>query len=208
MAKVTGPLLSMDASGSVAGAMVFAKWKGRPYVRQLVIPSNPKSGAQVGVRAMMKFLSQSWAGLSSMIKATWETQAAAITASTFNAFVKDNMASWGSFLAPTQEYPATGAGPTLNLVDFNATGGVRSATLDFEADADAGGWGLAIYRSTVMGFTPTRNECIAVVSLASAATGEYLDTPLSPDTYYYRAQQFNTEGKFGDLFAEQAATVS
>ena len=47
MAKVTGPLMSMSASGSIAGAITFAIWKGRAYVRQLVIPSNPSTPAQI-----------------------------------------------------------------------------------------------------------------------------------------------------------------
>lgn len=50
MAKLTGPLFSMDASGSFAGAMVFSKWKGRNYARQLVIPSNPHSADQEAAR--------------------------------------------------------------------------------------------------------------------------------------------------------------
>lgn len=50
MAKVTSPLMSLDASGSVAGAITFSKWKGRNYVRQLVIPANPRSSGQVASR--------------------------------------------------------------------------------------------------------------------------------------------------------------
>lgn len=50
MAKVTGPLFSVDASGRYAGSLVFAKWKGRNYVRQLVIPSNPMSADQETAR--------------------------------------------------------------------------------------------------------------------------------------------------------------
>ena len=46
MAKVTGPLMSMEASGAFGGALVFGKWKGRPTVRQLVTPSNPQSANQ------------------------------------------------------------------------------------------------------------------------------------------------------------------
>lgn len=34
MAKVTGPLMSLYASGAFAYAMVFAKWKGIDYTRQ------------------------------------------------------------------------------------------------------------------------------------------------------------------------------
>ena len=38
MAKVSGPLMSVSASGAFASSMVFATWKGRAYVRQLVVP--------------------------------------------------------------------------------------------------------------------------------------------------------------------------
>lgn len=46
MAKVSGPLLSMDASGQIGKAMVFSKWKGRNYVRNYVRPANPQTPAQ------------------------------------------------------------------------------------------------------------------------------------------------------------------
>lgn len=54
MAKVSGPLFSVDASGAYAGALVFAKWKGRNYARQLVIPSNPKTLGQETARNNMR----------------------------------------------------------------------------------------------------------------------------------------------------------
>jgi hypothetical protein len=50
MAKVSGPLMSMDARGKFANALVFSNWKGRPVVRQLVIPGNPASTAQMTTR--------------------------------------------------------------------------------------------------------------------------------------------------------------
>lgn len=50
MAKVSGPLMSMDASGGFGGTLVFTKWKGRPVVRQLVTPSNPQSADQTIAR--------------------------------------------------------------------------------------------------------------------------------------------------------------
>lgn len=46
MAKVTGPLMSMTASGKIGDAIVFAAWKGVAYVRQFVIPANPQSTSQ------------------------------------------------------------------------------------------------------------------------------------------------------------------
>lgn len=50
MAKVTGGLFSMEASGKFGGALVFGKWKGQQTVRQLVTPSNPKTAAQASNR--------------------------------------------------------------------------------------------------------------------------------------------------------------
>ncbi len=57
MAKVTGPLMSMDASGKFAGALVFTKWKGRPVVRQLVTPANPQSALQGETRTWLRLAS-------------------------------------------------------------------------------------------------------------------------------------------------------
>lgn len=53
MAKVTGPLMSMSASGKIADALVFSVWKGVAYVRQFVIPSNPESPGQGDTRIMI-----------------------------------------------------------------------------------------------------------------------------------------------------------
>jgi len=53
MAKVTGPLYSMSASGKLANAMVFFGWKGINVVRQWVVPSNPKSALQGDQRVIM-----------------------------------------------------------------------------------------------------------------------------------------------------------
>lgn len=51
MAKVEGPLMSMEARGKLADAIVFFPWKGRHVVRQWLKPANKKSTAQGYVRA-------------------------------------------------------------------------------------------------------------------------------------------------------------
>ena len=53
MAKVTGPLMSMSASGKLADAIVFSIWKGQAYVRQWLVPANPQSAAQGNQRTML-----------------------------------------------------------------------------------------------------------------------------------------------------------
>jgi len=53
MAKVTGPLFSVSASGKFAQALVYSSWKGSNVVRELVVPANPQTGAQGDRRTML-----------------------------------------------------------------------------------------------------------------------------------------------------------
>lgn len=59
MAKVTGPLMSMSASGKVADSIVFSTWKGVAYVRQWLKPANPQSAGQGDTRIMVGGLGRS-----------------------------------------------------------------------------------------------------------------------------------------------------
>lgn len=56
MAKVTGPLMSMDASGKFGDALVFGKWKGRNVVRQYTRPANPQTALQTDTRNALRVL--------------------------------------------------------------------------------------------------------------------------------------------------------
>jgi hypothetical protein len=46
MAKTTGPLYSLSASGKLANAMVYFTWKGVGVCREWLKPANPKSATQ------------------------------------------------------------------------------------------------------------------------------------------------------------------
>lgn len=54
MAKVDGPLMSLEARGKIADAIVFFPWKGRHAVRHWVKPTNPEKTLQGYVRAALK----------------------------------------------------------------------------------------------------------------------------------------------------------
>lgn len=162
MALVKGPLFSLDASGSVADAIVFSKWKGRPYVRRHVKPSNPMSGAQVGRRAMFKFIAQIWAGLSPPVRATWQDIADNITASTFNAFIKHNMERWHQFKPPTQEYPAGEVNAGSDNALTAAAWEENRIKLSIAGTALAENWGIAIFGKLGAAVTPSVGTCVLV----------------------------------------------
>ena len=209
MAKTTAPLLSLGASGSIGGSLTFATWKGRPYVRQLVTPSNPRSGKQTGGRAMMTFLSQVWASLSVANKATWATQAAVINASPFNAFVKANMERWTQFTSPGRVYPIPNTGIVAAVVSFALTGLVKEAKIAITLGTTLNqSWGVAIFRNPTGTFTPARSNCVGVVKHDALGVVNFFDKDLLPGTYFYDIKAFTTDGVFGADIGEQSVVVT
>jgi len=63
MAKVTGPLFSLSASGTIAKSMVHQGWKGLNVVRGWVKPANPKTGDQGDARMLLGGLGRAASGV-------------------------------------------------------------------------------------------------------------------------------------------------
>ena len=208
MVKLNGPMFSIDASGKLADAIVFAKWKGRNYARSLVTPSNPKSGGQVGMRTMLRFLSQKWAALDAAAKSSWDTRADAAVISPFNAYVGYNMARWRNFSGPSQDDPATAAGTVGTLANQAATAGVRQITLDVDVSVLGDNWGVAIFRDVSSSFTTAWTNHVQSILADSAASFLWVDTPLAAGTYYYNFRAFTDEGLLGAETVEVNATVT
>ena len=116
MAKVTGPLLSLDASGSIANTMTFSRWKGRNYVRQRVIPTYTNTTLQAKVRALISDASIAWKSndtvgavvIDSAYKLAYEAVASGQAISGFNLFIRECVQkNGGSAYDLTLVIPAT-----------------------------------------------------------------------------------------------------
>jgi len=92
MAKVTGPLFSLSASGQIAKTLVFGDWKGIDVVRKYVIPANPNTAGQQTQRGIFAGAVEDWHtdGFSAIDVAAWNLYALAqkVAASGFNMLVK------------------------------------------------------------------------------------------------------------------------
>lgn len=206
MARVKGPLFSMDARGSVGKTLVFSIWKGINYVRRHSIPANPKSPAQISFRATMTFLSQIWDGLTAGNKATWDDRADSLGISPFNAYVGFSQSRWNHYKGPTKEYPAGEVGEGGDAPTTTITAGVKELSLSIAHGVAAPDWGWIIHRSTSTGFTPSRSTGIAVIP-TTVDPDVYLDVPLLTGVpYYYRIQGFSADGVLGTLEAETTGT--
>jgi hypothetical protein len=91
MARVTAPLLSFGGSGQIAKTQVYATWKGRPYARRYVIPSNPNTADQQATRSTFSFLNSVWKFMPSTAIEAWQAYGRNSRFTDRNGFIKINL---------------------------------------------------------------------------------------------------------------------
>jgi hypothetical protein len=195
MAIAKAPLFGLDASGTIAGSIVFSKWKGRNYVRRHAVPSNPQSGLQVGMRAGLKFTTQNYASLSSTVTGHWKTIADKTLITPLNAQVSASQKSLRENFGPIYD-PTSSAGTAPDATATQAaTDQTKSLVLAWTAGTHAPEYGWMIFRKEGGAVTPDISNMIAIVP---AATLTYTDRDLTTGTtYYYKINGCNNNGDLG-----------
>ena len=185
MAKVTAPLLSLKASGTIGKTQTFASWRGVNYVRERVIPANPRTSGQVATRNVFSYLSAVWKQLNPVCQAPWTLYAKGQPFTDRNAYAMFNN---GPMIAATANHPfigSPGANAGLALISATPTspsGGVLH--IAFVAPTPPNGWTLGsvevfaiveadptVLQSEWVSFYATNTVSpVALTGLTSAAT--------------------------------------
>ncbi len=124
MARTIAPLLSFDAGGQIAKTQVYARWKGRSYVRRYTVPANPKTADQTLTRNTFGWLTQVWKYIPGSATAAWDAYADNLRITNRNAWLKAN-------IGPLREQ-TTLADLTLSP---SASGGIAAAAINAVAGA-------------------------------------------------------------------------
>jgi hypothetical protein len=131
MAKVTGPLYSMSASGSIGKAMVHFPWKGISVVREWLKPSNPQSADQGDVRLVLGGLGQSTRCVEAtslyredakLVAASGQTWVSALVKYIIANYMVDATAfeaEYTAFQAHAEKAAFIASAADLNLADFD-----------------------------------------------------------------------------------------
>lgn len=168
MATTKAPLFGLDASGALAGSIVFSKWRGRTYVRRLAIPKNPRSSLQVGMRSVFKFITQDFKNLTQGQKDAWDDLAAPTNITQLNAQVKDAQrrarVNEGWRRGPTETPVTTPEPPVLDtLVAQN-----KSLIVSWTVDAgDPGEYTAEVYMRITTALTGLIQELRVVVPITT-----------------------------------------
>jgi len=101
MAKVTAPLLSLDARGKFGDTLIYSKCLGTSYTKAYAVPKNPRSTGQTAQRLMVKIITQLWSTLTAEQKSTWAPLALELQLSPYHAFLRFNTREWNDFRPPS-----------------------------------------------------------------------------------------------------------
>lgn len=192
--KLTGPSISTAASGSLADILTYSRGKKTAYAKQHAAPTNPKSGPQTSIRAMVAFLSRNWRTLSTADVETWRPLANDLHVAPYHAFIAENMKRWKTFRFPSKAYPATETTVIPAVIYQQAFDGKAHIKIWRASGAGILPWGYLTYRSPLPFAAGVWDQCVNVMLRDPAATTKWNDTPLPPGHYYYRTSSFTDTG--------------
>lgn len=142
MAVVKGALFSLQASGSLADAITFSRWKGIDYARQKVTPANPQSEAQTSVRSVFGFIYDFYKRAPAIAREPWIAAAVGRPLTAQNAIIKANVAALMSETDLANFVFSGGALGGLPPASIAVTPGNDELTVDLTAPAAPTGWTL------------------------------------------------------------------
>ena len=161
MAKTTAPLMSFEAAGQLGNALVFSKWKGRPYARRYTIPANPDTAAQQTVRNSFQWLQRTWPFLPSATRASWTLYADNSRFTERNGWTKINQPLLRSETDLTNILLSTAAGGGIASGGATFTAASQAITIAITAPTLPSGWSIVAAHSCAIedgnpqtGFTP------------------------------------------------------
>lgn len=142
MAIPTAPLLSFSASGQIAKSMVFSRWKGRPYVRRYVVPSNPQSTAQTATRTVFAWGNAVWKTAPTLFQAPWDLFATGQVLAGRNAMLSSVVSNLRSQTDLALMEFSPGAKGGLAATSIVTTPGVGTLSIAFTNPTPPTGWTL------------------------------------------------------------------
>lgn len=187
MSKLTGPLFSLTARGTIGKALTYSQWRGIQYVRTRVVPANPQTTDQTEVRAVWATLCRLWNRMPALGREPWELAAVGNPFTDRNRFLGINVPLLRGQASMVNFEATPGVGAALPpLTAGSADGGAQVLNLTLTQPALPAGWthlsatGIAFLNSDpapVVTLTPVAAEDaitpFTLIALSMGAGGTF-----------------------------------
>jgi hypothetical protein len=183
MATYTERLAKWPLPIGLIRPMTFVPSAAKPTTRNIISrrskQHDSKSPSQIACRSAWKFAGYQWARFSALEKSYWEELVG-------RNFFSDTLLRWLSLYAPCKQ-PDGSTDPSAITISIL--------------------WGIAILRSPTEIVTPDPYQAVIFLPTTTITPIIFVDSPLTPGTYHYRAAAFETTGKLGPFSSDVFSTI-
>lgn len=189
MPRLTGPFMSLSASGTLGKTLTASIWKGQPYMRLRVIPINRNSVGQQTVRSVLGTLAKA---CRAVLTASNDVEVPAVGSQFFVDAVAVAPAgqSWISYLQKVSNSEFAANKILFDALDPTHDGywETTAGTLGMSAYIDKAGvthsageqlYLLGKFATSYLGYTAWATTQDAAVQVEVTAFGAYVQTSLS-----------------------------
>jgi hypothetical protein len=157
---------------------------------------DPKTDNQIAIRAVFAFCSYYW-HRSPNPRSEFH----------YSTFFHRNVSRWILLHAPAKDDPGSTDPSAIELTTATAAASAAAIALSFTPSGATDLWGIVILRSENEIITPDPLMAILFYPTETTEPISYLDSPLKPGTYHYRAAAFEINGALGAFSSDVFATV-
>ena len=150
MAVLTGPLMSLGASGTIAKTITYGTWKGIPYARTRVIPSNPQSAEQVKTREVFRYIGDLYKYFDSTAREPWIASVKGIPMTPQNMIARKNVTVLRDAIDLTDLVLSPGAAGGPPPTSIVVTPGTTQLSVAVNVPTAPTGWTLTAAQGVVV----------------------------------------------------------
>lgn len=150
MAVLTGPLMSLSASGTIARTLTYGNWKGIPYARTRVIPANPQSISQSQTRDVFAFLQNYYKFAPTIAREPWIAATVGIPMTPINMVLSKNTGILRTETDLDLMVFSPGARGGIPPAGIISTPGSGTLTVAVTAPTAPAGWTITAAQGVVM----------------------------------------------------------
>jgi hypothetical protein len=173
MAKISGGLFSLSASGTLADTLTFSRWKGIPYARTRVIPANPQTTDQTQTRDVFSFLQALYKRLPAIGTEPWIASAVGNPLTPINAIIKANIPPLRTAVDLDLMILSPGSGGGLPPAAVVVTPGSGQLSIAVTAPTPPTGWTVVSAQAVALRDQDPHDDLIAAPVAGEDTTSPY-----------------------------------
>lgn len=194
MVKLKGPGMANRAAGGLGKVLTFSESKGRAYAKKWAKPANPKSPAQIAMRAVTQYISLHWFNIPETDRATWTTLAEQDNVPPMTACIGYNVARMRRGKYPATVWPGAEQNLPQTWLGWTQTIQNRSILHAFAYVSRTTGRGWVVHRTPDVPVVRDWDNFVKVVRCTLVTGTSWWTDQLKPGTYYYLARRLSDDG--------------